>query len=302
MTRLLQVMVMAAATAMLATNASARIIIDPGGGDDGGGGGGGGSGSGGGTTPPPPFQYIAQNSDSIGNSTVGAAYNAALQAYADGARQNVMARGYASSWATLLGNQVNLVIVNGMVNANASTFGTQVSVYLLGHDVEDYSDSFTTAFSKTFSDKLYQDKFWQYESSWTFLGTGVDIQLALDGTAIVNGAAAAGPLYANGSLNPHLTIDLGGTLSVQFLWMTAGSLTGIIHLVDAQASGNAAIDARPLLSGQPGTWTVSGSGQLCSGGGSISGCVAFVGCAQLAGWDNYCPGWLSLSGSTSGTF
>jgi hypothetical protein len=256
--------------------------------------------------PPPPapppsndFFYFTQSNGSIGNSTLGANYQAALQAWTDAARQNFSIRGYAWADATMLGMRKNLVIINGMVSGGTS-LGTEVSAYLLGQQVFDYKDSFTTAFSKTFSAIDWRNNFWSYTNSWTFLGSGVSIRLALDGGVSLNGNADASALRGSGTLNPRVWADAGGTLSFHLLWITAGSLTGTIHLLDAQGSGTSTIDATALPSGGPVYWTVMGMANLCSGGGSITGC-ALGKCGTLVSWGNYCPGWAWLSGAASGS-
>ena len=52
----------------------------------------------------------------------------------------------------------------------------------------DYKDSFSTEFSKTFSAVDYRSEFWSYTNSWTFLGTGVSIRLALESMAVKRAA------------------------------------------------------------------------------------------------------------------
>jgi hypothetical protein len=246
------------------------------------------------------FNYIAMSNGSIGNSTLGANYQAALQVWTDAARQNLSLRGYAWADATMLGlRKVNLVIINGMVYGGTS-LGTEVSAYLLGQQVFDYKDSFTAAFDKTFTAIDWRNNFWSYTNSWTFLGSGVSIRLALDGGVSLAGNASASALRASATLNPRAWADAGGTLSFQLLWITAGSLTGTIHLVDAQGSGTAAVDATAFPSGGSVYWTVMGMGNLCSGGGSITGCT-FGRCGTLVSWGNYCPGWAWLSGAASGS-
>jgi hypothetical protein len=253
--------------------------------------------------PPPPtgpqsFFYAAQSNASIGNSTLGASYQASLQVSADAARQNFSARGYASAQATLLGLKKNLAIVNGYITAGTS-FGTEISTYVLGQHVFSYKDSFNTSFSKSFSAIDWRNNLWQYSNSWSWFGSGVTIRLALDGGVNMSGTASASPLRVSGGLNPRVWADAGGTLSLQFLWITAGSITGTVRLLDAQASGTATIDGTALPFGGKMTWSVSGWAKLCSLGGSISGC-ALGRCGTLVSWNAVCPGWLSISGAASG--
>lgn len=256
------------------------------------------------TNPPPPppanFQKTLMKTGSIGNSTLGASYQATLQVYANGARTQINARGYASSTATLLGSTKNLVIINGIVNGGA-TLGSEVSTYLLGQQAFMYQDSFQTTFQKTFGILDKRWNMWSYQTGWTFLGTGVTIRLAVDGGTDLKGTVSASPLAASGSLNPRAWVDAGGTLSASFLWMNAGSLTGTVRVIDAQAQGTAALDATNIPYGGAGTWSMSGSARLCSLGGSLTGC-AFGRCGTLVSWSAICPGWAALSGQTSGTF
>ncbi len=254
--------------------------------------------------PPPPsqptyFSFVAQRTGSIGNSTLGANYQAHLTAWTDSNRQSFGARGYAWSDATLLGLRKNLVIINGSATAGTS-FGTEISMFLLGQQMFNYKDSFSTSFSKTFSalDRRYE--FWSYTNSWSFLGSGVTIRLGLDGGVTMGGTVTGQPRRISADLNPRVWVDAGGALSFHLLWITAGSLSGSIHLVDAQGWGTAAIDATQFPYG-PTYWTVSGWGRLCTGGGAITGC-ALGKCGTLVSWNNYCPGWLTLSGSASGSF
>ncbi len=242
---------------------------------------------------------MAVNNGSIGGSALGADYQAALEVWTDSARQNYLARGYVWSDATLLGFRQNLVMLNGQVTAGTS-FGTNVNAFVLGQQVCDYQDSFTTSFSKTFSAFDWRSELWSYTNSWSFMGSGVTIRLAVDGGITMGGTASAAPLMASGGLNPRVWVDAGGTLSFQLLWITAGSLSGTVHLFDAQGSGTATIGGRALPSGGRVAWTASGMAQLCSGGGAIQGCV-FGGCADLASWANSCPAWLPLPGSASGS-
>jgi len=254
--------------------------------------------------PPPPtttsFSHVAQDSGSIGNSTLGASYQASLTVAADSTRTSLSARGYAWAGATLLGMTKNLVIINGMATAGSS-FGTEISTYLLGQQVFDYKDSFSTSFSKTFTAIDWRNNLWSYTNSWTFLGTGVTIRLALDGGTTLSGSVNASPTYLSATINPRAWVDAGGTLSFSLLWISGGSLSGTVHVVDAQGTGTVSIDTSRFWSGGPINWFVYGSGKLCSGGGSITGCI--VGrCGTLVSWANYCPGWLALSGSASGSF
>src|SRR5262245_45161124 len=217
MKRILQMILVGAC--MIGSAGSALALTD------GSGGGGGGGGDPPPTTTPPPatsFYRIAQNAGSIGNSTLGASYQAALQVWVDSTRKSFTARGYAWAGATLLGNTQNLGIINGNANAGTS-FGTEISMYLLGGQVFDYKDSFATSFSKTFSAIDWRNNLWSYTNSWTFLGTGVTIRLALDGGFTLGGTASGSPVKISTTLNPRVWVDAGGTLSFNLLWISGGS-------------------------------------------------------------------------------
>lgn len=252
-------------------------------------------------TPPPPqsLLFSASKSGSIGGSAVGANYQGSLQAWTDAARHNVHVRGYASGYATLLGHSANLAIINAYAKGG-DVFGTEISVYVLGSQVFGYNDSFPGNFLKQFTAIDYRANLWQWERDWTWAGTGARVRLAIDGGFTLNGTVYGGWLYAGGGLEPHAWADVGGSLSAHLIGINVGSISGMIHLFDATASGNLNIDISALIFGEAGSYSISGWARLCSGGGFFRGCVAGI-CGDIARWNNYCPDWLALSGQTGGS-
>jgi hypothetical protein len=292
----------AVAAAVFSTSLSAhalrRIGTNPPGGD----------GDGGGVTqpspaPPPqpigpqPWFYSESKSGSIGGSFVGADYQAAIQLTTDATRTSLNARGYADAGFTLLGNHTTGAIINGNASATPTQFSTEVSAYVLTKQVLDYQDSFPTAVTKSFNAN-YKNNFWQWQDGWTVVGTGVTIQLALDGGLDIAGSASLSPLSLKGHFEPHVFVTAGGSLSATLFWISVGSLSGQINVADAKGIADGSIDATAIPSGGHPTWAVSGSLNGCTLGGTITGCV--VGhCEDLASWSGFCTTF--DLGSASGT-
>jgi hypothetical protein len=188
--------------------------------------------------------------------------------------------------------------MNGVTDAG-SQMDIDLSAYVLTHQVFDLKTTFTSSFNTNIGNLDWRQEFWSYQNSWSVVGIGVTIRLAVDGGVQITGNASGQPLVATVNFTPRAWVDAGGSLSATLFTISIGSISGIVHLADATATGTASVDANPTVSGGHATWMVSGMGQICGLGGKITGCIIGF-CEDLVSWNNICPGFLSFSANANG--
>lgn len=245
--------------------------------------------------PPPSFSHSATAGRSYGGSLLGLTYNTSVGVYSN-LTSKFEANGYAHALGTLVGTSHSLANVGGIITAQPTSYSAWAYAYVGDKQLFDVSDTRSTAFTRSWA-YSYKSEIWSNESDWTVLGTGVTLRLALDGGVDLGGTVALALNHASGEIKPRVWMDAGGELSASILWISVGSLSGLVHVIDGKADGTASIG----LSGGKVAWSVTGTAQLCTLGGTLTACLPIEGCDEIVSWASYCPLSSGLSYQGSGT-